>query len=448
VTSVASRLLELQDHIRATDHHAPARMALLDVVVPVLDGRREASETERADLAGKLERWRYQLLNERLAARSPVAGAFSPEDRRLADTLDGAFNKLIQGPPRPPRWPRSAGRSPGSSPETTAVVRGCLDPARELGDLEERAAALTRERFGGRILIYAPLYLSSHCANRCAYCGFNVANPIRRRHLERSEILAQARILAERGFRHLLLVAGDFPSVTTPDYLASAVRDVVSLGVTPAVEIAAQDSRSYRLLAGAGTWGVTLYMETYDEALYARYHARGPKVSYDWRLEAMDRAAEAGVRRLGLGILLGLTDPEEDLAALARHADYLAERFPDRPLAFSLPRIHEAPPGFESPHPVNDEMLVRMYCGLRIAFPRAELVLSTREAAPLRDRLARICITQMSAGSSTEPGGYDHDQASSGQQFPVQDGRSPGEVMAGLQRQGLQPVWEPETGKP
>ena len=186
---------------------------------------------------------------------------------------------------------------------------------------------------------------------------------------------------------------------------------------------------------------MTLYQETYQPDLYSTYHERGPKAAYHWRLEAHDRAAEAGFGRLGLGVLLGLADPREDFRWLVRHAAYLAARFPDRTLAFSLPRIHEAPPEFQIPFRVTPDDLIRMYCLLRIAFPRAELVLSTREPPALRDCLATICITQMSAGSSTSPGGYRAVDEPCGQQFPVSDHRTPAEVAAWLDAHGLRVAW-------
>jgi 2-iminoacetate synthase len=125
---------------------------------------------------------------------------------------------------------------------------------------------------------------------------------------------------------------------------------------------------------------------------------------------------------------------------------YLADRFPDRTLAFSLPRIHEAPEGFQIPFPVSDDDLIRFYAGLRIAFPNSVLVLSTRERAELRNRLAKICITQMSAGSSTAPGGYRPTDAAAGgeawgEQFPVSDHRAPAEVVGWLEREGFQVCW-------
>jgi 2-iminoacetate synthase len=294
------------------------------------------------------------------------------------------------------------------------------------------------------MLLYAPLYVSSQCVNFCTYCGFRYPLEISRRQLALEEAESQARLLCEHGFEHLLVVGGDFPSMTTTEYYVEIVRGLVKLGVAPAVEIASQSTESYAALVDAGVCGLTLYQETYDPRLYRKYHVRGPKANYHWRLEAHDRAAEAGVGRLGLGILLGLADPERDLAALIRHGAYLAERFPERTLAFSLPRIHEAPEDFEIPYPVSDEGLIRMYCALRIAFPRAELVLSTRERPELRNHLAPVCITQMSAGSCTVPGGYQPqvtEGSHDGEQFPVSDHRSPAEIASWLEQAGIRPIW-------
>lgn len=330
-----------------------------------------------------------------------------------------------------------------------ARARQCLDPATPLDQVTREAAERTRAVFAAgsahrwRILLYAPLYLSSYCVNQCVYCGFRASNPIERRHLSVAEALDQAAILADRGFRHLLLVAGEFPALVPTEYFAEVIAGLRQRGITPAVEIAPQSAEAYAVMASAGACGVTLYQETYDPQRYTGYHPKGPKSDYDWRLGGHQRAAEAGLQRLGLGVLLGLSDPRQDLWAMIRHAAWLAERFPHHGLAFSLPRIYESPQGFEPPFAVDDELFVRMYCGLRAAFPRAELVLSTREPEALRSRLARICITQMSAGSSTVPGGYDTCLARGADgQFSISDQRSPAEVAAALEADGFELLWD------
>ena len=448
-TQIEPPLGSYADWIRATDDHASHRLELLDQAVRLLAGEAGSFPADRRGLAARLERWRYQLLNEH-------CGALAPRACGLAEALDLAANELAGCDPRPPRQPRTAIRATCGQNDEIAGVKACLDPDIELEDVTRRAAELTRQNFGTpaaadgpgmgkrRMLLYAPLYLSSHCINHCTYCGFRYPHKIRRRHLTLDEALAEADILRGRGFWHVLLVAGDFPSLLTPEYYTAIIRALKQRGMNPAVEIAPQPTEVYGRLRAAGACGVTLYQETYDEAFYARYHRRGTKVSFDWRLEGLERAAEAGIPRLGLGILLGLADPTEDLLAMMRHARYLQSRFPDCTPAFSLPRIYRAPSGFEAPYGIDDETFIRFYCALRVAFPKAELVLSTREPPALRNRLARICITQMSAGSRTVPGGYEEagGEQGAGEQFPVVDDRSPAEVAAWLRQAGFALAWD------
>jgi 2-iminoacetate synthase len=440
----AAALGELSEWIRRTDDHAAHHLTLLDQAVRMLESG-EGTAEERAALSERLERWRYQYLHE-------CARRGEPRHEVCADALDVTARQLRGRPALRPRRTRHAIHDAGLD---TAAMREALEAAEADYPLEEliaRATWLTEQMFSipdgagpdarlrRRMRLYAPLYVSSECVNYCTYCGFRYPRDIPRRHLTVDEAVGQARILQQRGFRDLLIVGGDYPSLTTTGYYAQITAALVREGFSVSVEIAPQSTAAYGELLAAGVCGLTLYQETYAEARYADYHIRGPKASFHWRLESHDRAAEVGMPRLGFGILLGLAPPQEDLRALMRHARYLAERFPDRTLAFSLPRIHEAPEGFQLPYPVPDELLVRLYCGLRIAFPEAELVLSTREVPALRDRLAGICITQMSAGSSTAPGGY-QPRGEAGEQFPVSDHRAPAEVAALLAERGFCVCW-------
>ena len=338
------------------------------------------------------------------------------------------------------------------SDEKVQKIRALLDAKTvNLDDLIEQATQLTQDRFGKSdgsnpegpstrpVLLYAPIYLASGCVNQCVYCGFNAGQHIHRRQLTEAEMIVESEILVSRGMRHQLLVAGEIPSLEQNGYFPQMVRCLDQRGVEPAVEIAPQSVEGYAKLAEAGTRGVTLYQETYDRALYAGYHPQGPKASYDWRVEGPSRAAEAGIERIGLGILLGLADPAEDLPRMVAHARVLQRDYPEAKIAFSLPRIHRSPDSFVSPYTIDDTQFLRLYCALRVIFPEATLVLSTRERAELRNQLVPICITQMSAGSSTSPGGYSDTEADG--QFPITDERSVEEVLQWLQTEKLKPVW-------
>ncbi len=430
--------------VEAADPDADHRRPLLDQAARVLYEGDPLDPEPREMLADRLERWRYQILNNRGADLPPVT-------KELTDTLDEAA-AVVRGCPRPPRNPRAAIRAAADTLETD--LRECLDPRRPLEPIARRATERTRAHFSNgssrhRVLLYAPLYVSNYCVNRCLYCAFRFTHALEREHLSPEQVRDQAAILRDRGFHHILLVAGDFPKLTSPAYFAELIGPLAAQDFHIAVEIAPQSTAAYAQLVRAGACGVTLYQETYQEALYARYHPHGTKVWFDWRLEALERAAEAGMTRLGLGVLLGLADPRRDLAALIAHGRYLQDRYPGVSFAFSLPRIHEAPDGFEVPYPVDDETFIRLYFALRLAFPTADLVLSTREQPALRNHLAGICITQMSAGSSTSPGGYgdtEHDPRQR-QQFPVCDHRTPDQVAGWLQDQGFHVCWNLDTAE-
>lgn len=437
------------DRLRRIDPHASFRLPLLEEAEHALASPSEDGPTpSRHALADKLERWRYQHLNER-------RGQFEAEDRQLADALDLAANALVGRGPRRARATRWLIHDSRRDPAAMREALECLDPAVDLAEVTRRASELTLRHFAARgadsagtckrrMAMYAPLYLSSHCINHCVYCGFRYPNQIKRRHLAPEEALREAEILRSRGFRQVLLVAGEFPRLTTVAYFAGIVAAMRERGLCPTIEIAPQSTAGYTELVAAGVRGMTMFQETYDERLYARYHPRGSKSSFDWRVEAYDRAAEAGMPQLGFGVLLGLADPREDVAAMMRHALDIQARFPDRVLAFSLPRIREAPDGFHEPYQVDDELFVRLYCALRIVFPRADLVLSTRESVALRNQLAAICITRVSAGSCTSPGGYEEATAAEhlDGQFPVCDHRSPAEVAGWLAGAGFEVVWD------
>lgn len=450
-------IADLVDLVRLTDEDAEHRLTLVARAESILYGSATSSEDERLALVDKFERWRYQRLNK-------YSGQLSANDRRLIAVLDVAASKLLHGYARSPKAPRTAidpGESFGnklkSQSSGSVEFEAALDPQIPLEEIEREAAVLTRRHFRcsspntnsqsssrWRMRLYAPLYLSNYCVNHCLYCAFRFPNELDRVHLTLDEAIAEAELLRSRGHQHLLVVAGDFPKLTSTDYLSTIVRELVRRGFSVAVEVAAQSTVSYSKLVGAGAYGVTLYQETYQEELYARFHRRGPKIWFDWRLEAPERAAEAGMKRLGLGILLGLADPSHDVRCLIRHGQYLLQRFPAVKLAFSLPRIHEAPDGFKSGIVVDDETFIRLYCALRFSFPTAELVLSTREPPSLRNQLARVCITQMSAGSCTAPGGYTRGETASNSrdQFPIFDHRTPAQMALELEQSGFDLRWD------
>ncbi|MBN1361315.1 MAG: 2-iminoacetate synthase ThiH [Sedimentisphaerales bacterium] len=320
-----------------------------------------------------------------------------------------------------------------------------VSPAAEpyLERMAELSRALTLQRFGRAIRLYVPLYVSNYCVNKCRYCGFNCSNDFERVHLTIEEALNEADVLASEGFRDVLLVSGEDKAFVTVDYLAElAARLRERFGFVGA-EIYQMSADDYGRLFEAGIEGITLYQETYDRDEYAHYHPAGPKADYDVRLRGPDDMATAGMREIGLGVLLGLADWRIETLALAEHASYMMKRYWQSRISFSFPRLRPAcgVSTREFPHLLSDRNLVQMMLALRLCFADAGLVLSTRESRRLRDHLVGLGVTRLSAGSRTNPGGYTHANAAS-EQFAVDDSRRPAEVAAMLSERGFEPVWK------
>ena len=304
------------------------------------------------------------------------------------------------------------------------------------------AHTTTVRRFGRTIHLFAPLYLSNECVSTCTYCGFSAGNEIARRTLSPDELVTEARELTARGFRHVLLVAGEHARIVSKDYLVECVAALAPEVPELSVEVQVWDTDTYRRLVAAGCDGLVVYQETYDADTYAEVHLKGKKRNYAWRLAAPDRGAEAGMRRLGIGALLGLHDDwRAEAIAVAAHARALMKRWWRCEVSVSLPRLRPAAGEYEPAAPVSDRDLVQLLCALRLLLPDVGISLSTREPPELRDRLLPLGVTHMSAGSHTEPGGYAA-TSDADPQFEVGDQRSPADVAAVLRSAGYDPVWK------
>jgi 2-iminoacetate synthase len=331
-----------------------------------------------------------------------------------------------------------------------------------LNAMAQQSAAITRRFFGRTMRLFAPLYLSNECINSCAYCGFSRENAILRVTLEQDEIVAEARHLAGLGFRNILLVAGEHPKFVSKGYLEDCIRRLVEFIPSVSLEVAPMEAADYEPLVRAGAEGLVVYQETYDPVAYPNLHTAGPKKDLLWRLDCPERAYAAGFRRIGVGALFGLSDWHGEAMALASHIEHLLKVCWRAQLTVSMPRLRPAAGEFHPTHPLGDREFIQLLCAFRITFPHIGIVLSTREPAALRDALAPIGVTMMSAGSHTEPGGYTGQgaanvhitrkgritdeavPAASGatEQFAISDERSPSDVAEKLAELGLEPVWK------
>jgi 2-iminoacetate synthase len=313
--------------------------------------------------------------------------------------------------------------------------------AEHLEEMAHRSRALTRQRFGPVMQMYAPVYLSNECIDTCTYCGFSRESSIHRITLNVERVEREAEILLEQGFSHLLLVSGEHPRIVSESYLCEIVRRLRSRFASVAIEVAPQSERGYVELVAAGVDSVTVYQETYDRQVYKRVHLAGRKKNFDWRLATAERAAMAGVKRVNIGALLGLAEWRRDALAVFQHASWMQKLLWRCQIAVSMPRIQGAVDAISALRPVKDAELVQYICALRICLPDVGLVLSTRERASLRDGIFGLGITHTSAGSHTEPGGYDEPDREA-EQFDVSDDRSAEEVAASLRQQGIEVVWK------
>lgn len=317
-------------------------------------------------------------------------------------------------------------------------------PAAEgyIEQMAQQARQLTIQRFGRTIQLYAPLYVSSYCVNSCKYCGYNAGNDYQRTRLSIDEAMADAEVIADEGFRHILLVSGEDKQSISVDYLSALAEKLRSRFSSISLEIYPMSKDEYAQMFNAGIDGVTLYQETYDRSTYQKNHLKGPKSDYDYRLETHDRTASAGMRRIGLGVLLGLSNWRIEAMAMAEHANYLMKKYWRSQVSFSFPRLRPAlNVSDQQENIVADKQFVQMMLALRLCFADAGIVLSTRERASLRDQLVKICVTRISAGSKTNPGGYCTKTESTGQ-FEIDDDRTASQIAAMIKSVGAEAVWK------
>jgi 2-iminoacetate synthase len=338
-----------------------------------------------------------------------------------------------------------------------------------LEHMGRRSHALTQQRFGKVIRLFAPLYLSNECINNCKYCGFSRDNAILRVTLSVDDVRREAQAIKAQGFRNILLVAGEHPKFVSHNYLRDCIAALHEDVPSVSLEVGPLEVEEYRPLVAAGADGLVVYQETYDRAVYADMHTAGPKRNFDWRLETPERGYAAGFRRLGISPLYGLADWRFEALAVAAHAEYLLRNCWKAIVTISLPRLRPCAGEFQPLTHMTDRELVQLVCAFRLMFPDVGLVLSTRESAGLRNGLIPLGITMISAGSHTEPGGYtgagkEHTHhtvrgrivdegasewaAPAGQatsataQFNIADERSADEVARLIQRLGYEPVWK------
>jgi 2-iminoacetate synthase len=312
-----------------------------------------------------------------------------------------------------------------------------------------RSKAITEKHFGKNINMYVPIYISNECSNECIYCGFNRKNKIERKTLNTEEINDELEKIKEYGFDSLLILTGEAPAKAGIEYIKKAITAARRHFAQVSLEIYPMETAGYRELVDAGATGLTIYQETYDPELYDKIHLSGRKKDFKWRLEAPDRAAQAGFRKIGLGALMGLYDWHIDAAYTMAHAKYIMKKYWRAEVSVSFPRMRGSSSAFTPYKEVTEHDLVQMIFAARIYTKFAGIALSTRESGHFRDNMIGYGITQMSAGSKTNPGGYGENGDKTDGQFEICDDRTVEEVKNAIISKGYYPVfkdWSDEFG--
>lgn len=326
---------------------------------------------------------------------------------------------------------------------TEADLAALLSPAAvpHLERMAQVAHAITLRSFGRSVQLFTPLYLANYCTNRCVYCGFNTTNAIRRSMLSFDEVEHEGRTIAATGLRNILLLTGDAPKKTGPEYIAGAARRLQPFFSSIGIEVYSLTVEEYQLLIEAGVDSMTLFQETYNEALYPSLHPAGPKSDFHFRLEAPGRAAAAGMRTVNIGALLGLDLWQFDAFCAILHARWLERNWPGTETALSVPRMRPHAGAAHRIEPVTDQDLTQILLAARLMLPMTGITLSSRESARLRDAMLPLGVTRVSAGVSTAVGGHVHKDDEDEPQFHIADERDVDTMAEAIRARGFQPVF-------
>jgi 2-iminoacetate synthase len=317
----------------------------------------------------------------------------------------------------------------------------CVEDEADIQKILDTAEYCKDEIYGKRLVLFAPIYTGNACVNNCVYCGFRRDNKgLKRKVLTMDEIEQETLQLLRMGHKRALLICGESPR-NDADYMVEAIRRTYAAkdekGSTIRrinVELAPMSVEDFAKLKAERIGTYVCFQETYDPVEYAKFHPAGtPKGDYLYRLTCMDRAMEGGINDVGLGVLFGLVDYRFEILAIMEHARHLEEDYGCGPHTVSFPRIEPAEGTPFSlpeniPHPVADKDFMKIISIIRIAMPYTGIIISTRERPEMRDKLVKYGVSQISAASETNPGGYEEDNT--GAQFTLGDHRSLDEVIS------------------
>ena len=337
----------------------------------------------------------------------------------------------------------------GLSHKEASVLLACQDD--ELNEKIFRLAEqIKKDFYGNRIVLFAPLYLSNYCINGCTYCPYHMKNKhIARKQLTQEEIRREVIALQDMGHKRLALEAGEDPVNNPLEYILESIETIYSIQHKNGairrvnVNIAATTVENYKKLRDAGIGTYILFQETYHKENYEKLHPTGPKHNYTYHTEAMDRAMEAGIDDVGIGVLFGLNMYRYDFVGLLMHAEHLEAAMGVGPHTISVPRIRPADDidAEDFKDAISDEIFEKIVAVLRIAVPYTGMIISTRESQKTRERVLDLGVSQLSGGSRTSVGGYaeDEPEEENSAQFDLNDTRTLDQIVNWLLDGGFIP---------
>lgn len=325
------------------------------------------------------------------------------------------------------------------SPEDFAAL---LSPAAMpyLEEMAQLARQETKKHFGNSVYMFTPLYIANYCENYCIYCGFNCHNKINRAKLNREEIEGEMEAIAKTGLQEVLILTGESRHMSDVRYIGEACKIAKKYFRVIGLEVYPMNSDEYAYLHECGADYITVFQETYNSDKYETLHLAGHKRVFPYRLNTQERAIIGGMRGVGFAALLGLDDFRKDAYATGMHAYLLQRKYPHAEIAFSCPRLRPIINNDKiNPMDVHEAELVQVITAYRLFMPFANITISTRECARVRDNVIDIAATKISAGVSVGIGGHEGEEKGDGQ-FEISDGRTVEEVYEAILAKGLQPV--------
>ena len=361
--------------------------------------------------------------------------AFAEENKNNLELIDSIIEK--------------AKARKGLTHREASVLLACENPEK-IAEVYDLAEQIKKDFYGNRIVMFAPLYLSNYCINGCVYCPYHGKNKhIARKKLTQDEVRQEVIALQDMGHKRLAIEAGEDPVNNPLEYILECIDTIYSIKHKNGairrvnVNIAATTVENYRKLKDAGIGTYILFQETYHKESYEKLHPTGPKHDYAYHTEAMDRAMDGGIDDVGLGVLFGLELYKYEFAGLLMHAEHLEAVHGVGPHTISVPRIKRAddidPNVFDNG--ISDDIFAKICACIRLAVPYTGMIISTRESQAVREKVIRLGVSQISGGSKTSVGGYDHpeEEDDKSEQFDVSDKRTLDEVVHWLMDLGYIP---------